>query len=202
MNKAKNEFPLKQKEIITLGLLAQQSYSATELSKILNQGENQSLRNWLGNLLEYDLIIKFGDGKGTQYEINPKFLHLTNLREQSILKKIQNHKLEELIYKDITSYPDSSFGDIHKRIGQDVNKNTVRWILKQMVDDKKLEVIGANRWMKYSIARNLRENDHLLYSITLYVFSLPILHFIDMPQHSIKISAHCFSLIRRKGLYA
>ncbi|KAA6331799.1 hypothetical protein EZS27_019636, partial [termite gut metagenome] len=39
MDKATNEFSLKQKEIITLGLLAQQPYSATGLSKILNQGE-------------------------------------------------------------------------------------------------------------------------------------------------------------------
>ncbi|MDR0681112.1 MAG: putative DNA binding domain-containing protein [Dysgonamonadaceae bacterium] len=54
MDKAKTEFPLKQKEIITLGLLMQQSYSATELSKILNQNEETSLRNWLGNLIEYE----------------------------------------------------------------------------------------------------------------------------------------------------
>ncbi|KAA6305111.1 hypothetical protein EZS27_043238, partial [termite gut metagenome] len=58
MDKATNEFSLKQKEIITLGLLAQQPYSATGLSKILNQGEQQSLRSWLGNLLEGLFVLQ------------------------------------------------------------------------------------------------------------------------------------------------
>jgi ATP-dependent DNA helicase RecG len=154
MDKAKKEFPLKQKEIITLGLLAQQSYSATELSKLLNQGEEQGLRSWLGNLLEFDLILKTGEGKGTLYEINTKFVQQPNFEKGVNKKKVQDYKLEDLIYKDITSYPNSSFGEIHKRIGQEVNKNTIRWILKQMVDNNKLEVTGTNRWTRYSIARN------------------------------------------------
>ena len=158
MDKAKNEFPLKQKEIITLGLLMQQSYSAMELSKILNQDEETSLRNWLGNLIEYDLIVKTGEGKGVQYKVNQEFANQIRFKNKIEKKKVQDYKLEELIYKGITSYPNSSFGEIHKRIGQDVNKNTVRWILKQMVDNNKLEVSGVNRWARYSIARNLREN--------------------------------------------
>jgi ATP-dependent DNA helicase RecG len=155
MDKAKKEFPLKQKEIITLGLLAQQSYSATELSKLLNQGEEQGLRSWLGNLLEFDLIVKTGEGKGTLYEINTKFVQQPNFEKGINKKKVQDYKLEDLIYKDITSYPNSSFGEVHKRIGQEVNKNILRWILKQMVDNNKLGVTGTNRWVKYSIARNL-----------------------------------------------
>ena len=43
-DKAINEFSLKQKEIITLGLLAQQPYSATELSKILNQVQQSQFK--------------------------------------------------------------------------------------------------------------------------------------------------------------
>ena len=54
-------------------------------------------------------------------------------------------------------YPESSFGEIHKRIGHEINKNTIRWILKQMVDSNRLEVKGMNRWAKYSIAKNLLE---------------------------------------------
>ena len=158
MDKAKNEFPLKQKEIITLGLLMQQSYSATELSKILNQDEETSLRNWLGNLIEYELIIKTGEGKGSRYSVNQKFAQQIKFTSEAPIKKVQDYKLEESIYKDITSHPNSSFGEIHKRIGQDINKNTVRWILKQMVDNYTLEITGTNRWARYSIARNLREN--------------------------------------------
>jgi len=158
MNKAKTEFPLNQKEIITLGLLMQRTYIATELSKILNQDEETSLRSWLGSLVDYDLVTKNGGGKGTQYEVNPEFLNQITYKNQITKKKVQDYQLEELIYKSITSYPNSSFGEIFERIVQGVNKNTVRWILKQMVDNNKIEVSGANRWARYSIAKNLREN--------------------------------------------
>jgi ATP-dependent DNA helicase RecG len=158
MDKVKNEFPLKQKEIITLGLLAQLSCTAIELSKLLNQGEEQGLRSWLGNLFDYDLIVKTGEGKGTIYEINPKLSQQTNFKEQINKKKVQDFKLEELIYKDITSFPNSSFSEIHKRIGLEINKNTIRWILKQMVDSNKLKVEGTNKGTRYYIARNMREN--------------------------------------------
>ncbi|MDR1119552.1 MAG: putative DNA binding domain-containing protein [Dysgonamonadaceae bacterium] len=158
MNKAKNEFPLKQKEIITLGLLMQRPYHATELSKILNQNEEVSLRYWLGNLIEYGLVEKTGEGKGSQYNVNEKFTQQTKFATEIPKKKVQDYKLEESIYKDIISYPNSSFSEIHNRIGQDVNKNTVRWILKRMVDDNKLEIMGTNRWVRYSIAKNPQEN--------------------------------------------
>jgi len=157
IEKAKNEFPLKQKEIITLGLLMQQPYSATELSKILNQDEEISLRSWLGNLVDYGLIVMSGEGKGTQYGINTEFINQVKFESKIQKKKIQNYKLEELIYNDIVLFPNSSFSEIYKRIGQEINKNSVRWILKQMVDNHKLKVEGTNKGTRYFIARNLRE---------------------------------------------
>ena len=45
MDRASSEFNLKQRELITLGLLAQQqSYTATELSEILNQNKEKGLK--------------------------------------------------------------------------------------------------------------------------------------------------------------
>ena len=153
-------FPLKQKEIISLGLLAQQqSYTAAEMSKILNQSEEHGLRNWLGKLLDYDLVIKSGRGKGTQYAINPKFIKKLDFKGKTTLKNIEDYKLEELIYKDISAYPNSAFGDIHKRIGDEINQHKVRRILKKMVQQKILGVNGVNRWVKYSIEQNMRENE-------------------------------------------
>lgn len=160
MDRAANEFPLKQKEIISLGLLAQQqSYTAAEMSKILNQSEEHGLRNWLGKLLDYDLVIKSGRGKGTQYAINPKFIKKLDFKGKTTLKNIEDYRLEELIYKDISAYPNSAFGDIHKRIGDEINQHKVRRILKKMVQQKILEVNGVNRWVKYSIEQNMRENE-------------------------------------------
>ncbi|REL39138.1 transcriptional regulator [Rhodohalobacter sp. SW132] len=152
MDKASSEFNLKQRELITLGLLAQQqSYTAIELSKILTQDKEHGLRSWLGRLLDYDLVVKSGRGKGTQYAVNPEFIRQSQFKGKTSLKNIEDHRLEELIYKDVKAYPKSAFGDIHKRIGKEINKHKVRRIIKSMVDKGSLEKKGEKRWTRYSI---------------------------------------------------
>jgi ATP-dependent DNA helicase RecG len=159
MDKASNEFSLKQKELISLGLLAQQqSYTALEISSILNQNEEVGLRSWLGSLIDLDLVIKTGKGKGTQYAVNPEFIRKINFKGKTNLKNIEDYRLEELIYKDLTAYPNSGFGEIHQRIGIEINKHKVRRILKQMVDNGQLKSDGVKKWMRYSIEHNLQEN--------------------------------------------
>jgi len=158
MDRASSEFNLKQRELITLGLLAQQqSYTASELSDVLNQDKEQGLRSWLGRLLDFELIVKTGRGKGTQYAVNPEFIRQSQFKGKTSLKNIEDHRLEELIYKDIKAYPESAFGDIHKRIGKEINKHKVRRIIKSMVDDKKLIKEGEKRWTRYSIKQNVQE---------------------------------------------
>jgi ATP-dependent DNA helicase RecG len=159
MDKASNEFSLKQKELISLGLLAQQqSYTALEISSILNQNEEVGLRNWLGRLIDLELVNKTGKGKGTQYAVNPEFIRKINFKGKTNLKNIEDYRLEELIYKDLTAYPNSGFGEIHQRIGIEINKHKVRRILKQMVDNWQLRSDGVKKWTRYSIEHNLQEN--------------------------------------------
>lgn len=160
MDKASSEFTLKQKEMISLGLLAQQqSYTALEISGILNQNEEVGLRNWLGRLLDLKLIVKTGKGKGTQYAVNPEFIRQINFKTKTNLKNIEDYRLEELIYKDINTYPNSGFSEIHQRIGLEINKHKVRRVLKQMVDNHKLKSEGIKKWVRYSIEQNLQENE-------------------------------------------
>src|SRR5690606_11524767 len=152
MDRASSEFNLKQKELITLGLLAQQqSYNATELSKIVNQNKEQGLRSWLGRLLEYELVIQSGKGKGTQYAVNPEFIRQSQFKGKTSLKNIEDHRLEELIYKDVKAYPESAFGDIHSRIGKEINEHKVRRTIKSMVENGSLKSTGERRWTRYSI---------------------------------------------------
>lgn len=156
MDRASSEFNLKQKELITLGLLAQQqSYNATELSKIVNQNKEQGLRSWLGRLLEYELVVQSGKGKGTQYAVNPEFIRQAQFKGKTSLKNIEDHRLEELIYKDIKAYPESAFGDIHNRIGKEINEHKVRRTIKSMVENGSLKSTGQRRWTRYSIEQNL-----------------------------------------------
>jgi ATP-dependent DNA helicase RecG len=157
MDKASSEFSLKQKEIISLGLLAQhQSLSASEMSGILNQNEEQGLRNWLGRLIELGLILKTGLKKGTQYAINPEFIRKLNVKGITNLKNIEDHRLKELIFKDVGAYPRSGFGEIHKRIGSEINESKIKRMLKTMVDEGMLVIEGVTRWAKYSIAQKMQ----------------------------------------------
>ena len=74
------------------------------------------------------------------------------------LKNIEDYRLEELIFKDIKAYPNSGFGEIHQRIGFEINKHKVRRILKQMVENTQLRSGGIKKWTRYSIEQNLQEN--------------------------------------------
>ncbi|MBC7391629.1 MAG: putative DNA binding domain-containing protein [Opitutaceae bacterium] len=159
MDKASSEFQLKQKEIISLGIIAQhQSLSALEISKLLNQYEEQGLRNWIGKLVEYNLVIRSGSGRGTQYALNPEFNRKINFIGKTSLKNIEDHRLEELLYKDIKSYPLSSFGEIHKRIGEEINVHKVKRVLKELVGEGRIFSKGERRWAKYSIEQKLLDN--------------------------------------------
>jgi ATP-dependent DNA helicase RecG len=157
MNKAIDEFSLKQKEIITLGLLAQQSYTATELSKILNQGEEYGLRSWLGRLLEYDLIQKSGDGKGTQYAVSSKFSQLNRVRKTNAKRKKSDAYLEEIISKDIMAHPNSSVSEIHARINNEINLFKLKRMLGGMLDRGILRSEGVRKMMRYSIKQYTQE---------------------------------------------
>jgi len=159
MDKASSEFTLKQKEVISLGLLAQQqSYTAIEISNILNQNEEVGLRNWLGRLVDLELITKAGKGKGTQYAVNPEFIRKINFKGKTNLKNIEDYRLEELIFKDLTAYPKSGFGEIHQRIGLEINQFKVKRLLKSMLERGVLDSEGERKWTKYFIKQNLQEN--------------------------------------------
>jgi len=143
-----------------LWLLAQQqSYSAIEISNILNQNNEAGLRHWLGRLLELGLIIKTGKGKGAQYSISPEYIRKINFKRKTTLKNIEDHRLEELVRKDITAYPNSGFSEIHQRIGLEINQYKVKRILKDMVEKEILDTLGETRGMKYQLKQNLQEND-------------------------------------------
>lgn len=41
---------------------------------LMNKNEEAGLGNWLGRLVELELIVKSGKGKGTQYAVNLEFI--------------------------------------------------------------------------------------------------------------------------------
>ena len=121
INRIHDQYQLSQKELICLGLIAQNtSLSATEFSNILNIPSQNGIRDWLGRLIDLEIIKSIGRTKGVEYFVNPSMLQRANFKGRTNLKKIETHRLRELIYQDILTYPDSSISEIHLRVGLEI----------------------------------------------------------------------------------
>lgn len=156
INRANEEFLLNSKELISLGLIAQHnSISAIQFSNELNlPNQNNVVTNWLGRLTDLDLIITKGQTKGTEYLVNPEFLKKANFKGKTNLKRIENHRLEELIYQDVKIYGPTAIGDIQTRIGEEIPLRKIKSMLDKMVITYILIKVGSYRWTLYSINQN------------------------------------------------
>jgi ATP-dependent DNA helicase RecG len=152
MDKASKELQLRQRELITLGLIAQNDgVSAIDLSNMLNVMKQNGLQHWLGRLLDFELILSKGKTKGTLYYVNPEFLRNSDFIEKTNLKRIEPHRLQELIYEDLKNYPESSISEINKRIGEEINQRTLKAKLDEMIENRLITKKGEKRWTLYSI---------------------------------------------------
>lgn len=154
VQRASEFYQLSQKEIITLGLIAQKgNIPAIELSRILNVKRANELKNWLGRLLTLNLILSKGKTKGTLYFVNPDFLRQTDFVSQTTLKRIEPHRLKELILADLKDYPNSSIGQIHKRIGLEINRKKIKRKLDDLMEEGLVTKAGVKKGTKYFIAQ-------------------------------------------------
>lgn len=153
INRANTEFALNSKELISLGLIAQHnSISAIQFSKELNLPDAPNvLASWLGRLVDLNLIILKGKTKGTEYLVNPAFLKKVNFKGKTNLKRIENHRLEELIYQDVKIYGPTPIRDIHIRIGNEISKNVIQKALRAMCLKGVLDSEGVLKGTKYFI---------------------------------------------------
>jgi len=155
VQKASEFFQLNQKETISLGLIAQKgNVPALELSRILNVSRANELHNWLGRLLSLKLVLSKGKTKGTLYFVNPEFLRKTDFVSQTTLKRIEPHRLKELILADLKDYPNSSIGEIHIRIGLEIGRKTVKRKLDDLISENLVTKSGVKKGTKYFIAQN------------------------------------------------
>lgn len=92
-----------------------------------------------------------GKTKGVEYFINPEFLKRVDFRGKTNLKKIEDHRLRELIFEDISTYPNSSVSEIHQRIGSEIATRRVKTVIYHMVREKRLAYQGDRKWRRYFI---------------------------------------------------
>lgn len=152
ISRASEQYQLKQKEIICLGLIAQYTtLSAIEFSKILDLNRANAIRDWLGRLTEFGLIKTKGKTKGVEYYVNPEFLRTSKYKGKTVLKNIEPYRLKALIYQDISTYPNSSISQIHQRIGTDILLRKLRDQLYKMAKNKEVMYSGDRKARRYFI---------------------------------------------------
>ena len=86
--------------------------------------------------------------------MNPDFLKKANFKGKTNLKRIENHRLEELIYQDVKIYEPTPIRDIHIRIGKEISKNVIQKALKAMCLKGVLNSEGVLKGTKYFIRQN------------------------------------------------
>lgn len=152
MSKANDDYELTQKEIIALGIIAQNgTISSVALTKKLCLRNDDALKYWIESLIKHDIILSKGKTKATEYYVNPELLRQVDFKGKTDLKKIENHRLEHLILEDLQTYPSSAIGDINDRIGIEINPKRIKRQLDKMIEEEKVSVEGEKRWTRYSI---------------------------------------------------
>lgn len=143
---------LKQKQIICLGLIAQQErISASRLIGFLNLKDRDDLSPWLDKLIEYDIVRSIGKNRSKEYCISDSLLRGSDYKGTTSLKKIEDHRLRELIIQDLKIYKCSSLNDIHQRIGKEIPYKRVLGQITYLKDNGKVDTEGQNRWVKYKL---------------------------------------------------
>ena len=152
---ADENFELKQKERITLGLVAQnESLTAQEMLKLLELNNASELKHWFGKLVKNGLIKTKGRTKGMEYFVESGLLRKLDFKGKTSLKGIESHRLQELIRRDLEIYEEASFSDIHKRIGEEIPIRKVRYELQKMIEFGEVKTIGKGRWQKYLLTKS------------------------------------------------
>lgn len=155
INRVNGEYQLRQREMICLGIIAQHTaLSALELSKILHLTRPNAVRDWMGRLINLNIVKTKGKTKGVEYFVNPELLQKVKFKGKTNLKKIEDHRLKALIHQDLTTYPESSISDIHQRIGTEIPKRKIKTQLDKMVANDEILAFGIKRWRRYSINKS------------------------------------------------
>lgn len=153
MGKVEREFQPNQKEMIALGMLAQrESMTSLHLAKELELGQAEHLKSWLGRLKSWGLIVIRGRTKGAEYQVSPLILRRMEFKGATSLKRIQDHRLRELVMQDLTIYGKASRSEIHQHIGPEIEESKLRRVLQKMVEDGSLQTDGKKRWLKYLLS--------------------------------------------------
>ncbi len=150
MVKADQSLPLSQKELITLGLLAQhEALTAIDLVRTLELSRAEDLKHWIGRLKDWGVVNTRGKTKATEYFVEPQILRTLEFEGGTTLKGIERHRLRELILRDLEIYRKASISQIHERIGKEIPRRKVQHELKLLLNDGEIGRQGSRRHTVY-----------------------------------------------------
>ena len=150
----RQHFTLRQKEYITLGIIAsEKKISSIELTLKLQLSGEDKIRSWIGKLLDEGIVITHGIKKGTNYLLNPLLVSQANVDVKPTLKTMEPYKLEALIIEDIKHNSESStIREIHKRL-KDVEIAVIRRAVYKLVEQGQIETEGGKRNRSYKLSK-------------------------------------------------
>jgi ATP-dependent DNA helicase RecG len=150
MVKADQTLPLSQKELITLGLLAQhEALTAIDLVRVLELLHAEDLKHWIGRLKDWGVVNSRGRTKATEYFVDPQVLRKLEFQGETTLRGIERHRLRELILRDLEIYRKSSISQIHNRIGKEIPRRKLQHALKLMVQGGDIGKQGQRKHTVY-----------------------------------------------------
>lgn len=148
--KADQALALTQRELITLGLLAQQeSLTAIDLVKKLELARADDLRQWIGRLKDAAVVRTRGRTKAMEYFIEPEVLRTLQFESETTLKGIEQHRLRELVLRDLQIYGKASISQIHNRVGKEIPRRKLRRELAALVASGEIGKRGTTRAAVY-----------------------------------------------------
>ena len=152
IRKVAEQYHLTRKEKIALGLIAQNhSMTAMAIIKQLDLKGEHPTRSWLDRLVTQKIVLSKGKTRGTEYFINPKVIRDTNFQRKPDLKTIEPHRLRELVFEDLNTYPKSSISDICKRVGPEISRYKTRQQLQALIDSNRVIREGASSATVYLV---------------------------------------------------
>ena len=154
MGRVNQSHRLAQREMICLGLLAQQEQmSARDLVTALMPEDVDELRPWLGRLQELGLVKNVGRTKATRYFVAPEVMRDLALPATSTtLGRIEPHRLQALVLEDLRRYPESAIGEINNRVGPESKGKQLKRAIDALVVAGQVAHVGEKRWRRYRLA--------------------------------------------------
>lgn len=157
MKDADARFQLRQRERITLGMLAaSDGLTARQLATQLELASTDALHDdgWLGRLLDVGLVDSNGKTQALHYFVPPALLKGAGLDGLTTLKRIEPHRLRALIVEDLARYPGSSTPAIQRRTAPELAPRTIRRALEELIDQGTARSEGDKRWRRYWLRDN------------------------------------------------